>query len=158
MTDNNSTGDGFSREYVEKLRSEAAGYRTQLRELEATQAQGAVATELANRGIKADPAWVTMGEGMTASDAVEDLLARYPHLATAQSSQPAPKAPQPAVAAAPLPTRFPSVQAPASANTNLPSNPSEGRSLSEIQKDPVARSQLRDRYRQLLQQGSRQRS
>lgn len=148
----NENGEtGFSREYVEKLRGEAAGYRTKLRELETAQATGSIEAELAKRGVKADPKWVEMGEGMSAHDAVENFVAQYPQLSTTQA---------PANSQLPIQeTNFkevPKVQSPANSNTNANSTPT-GRSLDEIKKDPTARSQLRDRYRQMLQQGSRQR-
>lgn len=144
MTDNPEE-TGFSKEYVEKLRQEAASWRTKFRDLESQNTQSEVETELNKRGIKADPTWVKQSEGMTASDAVEDLVARYPHLVPAEPA-----------AQTPIPPTVPGVQAPVTTATGVPTDPAKGRSLEEIKKDPVARAQLRERYRQLLKQASRQ--
>lgn len=142
MADNPSES-GYSQEYVEKLRKEAAEWRTKFRELENKSVTSELQAELAKRGIKADPSWVKINEGMSASDAVENFAAQYPHLVGQQTQENQPRAPR--------------VEAPGnSSNSNLPTNPNQGRSLDEIKKDPVARSQLRDRYRQLIAQSSRQ--
>jgi hypothetical protein len=146
---NETEGTGFSQEYVEKLRKEAADWRTKYRDLESHQQSTEVQAEFARRGITADSSWVKLSEGMKVSDAVDDLVTRYPHLAPAQNGNT--NLPQPS-----LPTNTPQVLRGTTSNTNLPTNPTQGRSLTEIQKDPVARSQLRERYRQLIQQSSRQ--
>lgn len=151
MADNSNPGEsGYSQEYVEKLRKEAADWRTKYRDLESHTASTQISTELAKRGIKAEPSWVQVGEGMSASDAVDNFAAQYPHLSGQQPSTPD----QPTQQFTP---RLPSVDTPGNqTNTNLPNDPTKGRSLQEIKKDPVARGQLRDRYRQMISQASRQ--
>lgn len=135
---------GFSKEYVEKLRSEAAQWRTKYRDLESSTNTSQVQMELNKRGIKADPAWVKVTDEMSVSDAVENFAAQYPHL-VAEVETPV------------VNTNVPRVDAPGSnSNTNVPSDKMKGRSLEEIKKDPVARAQVRERYRQLIQQSSRQ--
>ncbi len=144
MTDEET---GFSREYVENLRKEAAGWRTKYRDLETSHQSTAVEAELGRRGIKADPTWVNQTSGMTTNEAVEDLLARFPSLTPAEVVVPAP-------VAGPTP---PKVQTPGQPNSNQVKDPKQGRSLTEIKGDPVARAALRDRYRALIQETSRQR-
>lgn len=140
---------GYSQEYVEKLRREAADWRTKYRDLESKTVYSSVEVELQKRGVKADPKWVEVNDGMSAADAVENFVAKYPHLMSGPTNTVEPQRPQK--------PNLPQAQGGGTPNTNLPSNPSQGRSLEEIKKDPVARSQLRDRYRQLIQQQSRQR-
>ncbi len=142
MSDENSPG-GYSQEYVEKIRREAADWRIKYRDLESSTQDNEISTELAKRGIKAEPAWVDRGEGMSASDAVENFAAKYPQTVKTE---------------VPVATHtVPSTDTPGTkVNTNTPENTLKGRSLEEIRKDPVARSEVRARYRQLIQQASRQ--
>jgi hypothetical protein len=145
----------FSREYVEGLRQEAAGWRTKVRDLESQLKGNDIVLELARQGVAADPSWVQVGEGMTVETAVHDLVARYPHL----KGQPTNQTPTPVqdnrVVNRPL-ANTPKAQQPGPAMTNVPVDPNKGMSLKEIKADPVARAQLRDRYRSLLKQASRQ--
>lgn len=160
MPDKNPSESGYSQEYVEKLRREAADWRTKYRDLESGTMNDKISVELAKRGVQAEPSWVQVNDGMSAIDAVENFVAKYPHLvdqAPTNNTQETPSNTEP-------PVRQPIARAPAAEppggkrNTNQSVNPQQGRALSEIKKDPVARGQLRDRYRQMLQEQSRQRS
>lgn len=153
MTDEN-TGTGFSKEYVEKLRSEAAEWRVKYRQLEAGQE---VSAELARRGVKADPSWVKVEGDMSVKDAVDDLLARFPHLESS-GNQTTTTHTQQNTQTNTRENRIPTTQMNSQNNTNVPSDPTRDRSLEEIKKDPKARAALRDQYRELLAQQGRQRS
>lgn len=157
MTEQNGDGTGFSREYVEGLRQEAAKWRTQFRELETKQTTNTVALELAKRGINADPSWVQVGEGVSVEMAVEDLVARFPNLVS-ESGLPQPPTNAPKQDTVPVKPASVGVkpQAPATIQTNVPVEPMKGRSLEEIRKDPTARASLRDRYRSMLKKASNQ--
>lgn len=154
MSDEDTQNDrtGFSREYVEKLRSEAAQWRTKYRQLEAS---SEITQEFSKRNITADPSWVKVKEGMTVSDAVDDLVAQYPHLASG-NAQDNTQTVHPEVFEPRTNKSVPKAMSPQNQNTNTPKDPSKGRSLEEIKKDPVARSALRDNYRELLRQQSNQ--
>ena len=140
----NGTDEKFSRDYVEKLRKENAEWRTKFRDLEVQVTRGSIESELNKRNIKADPAWVKLDAGMDVVAAVDMFVEQYPHLSVGDNITPAPKKTVPAAQGAGKP------------NTNVPSNPAQGRSLDEVKKDPVARSALRDKYRELIRQSSRQ--
>lgn len=79
-------GDTFPREYVERLRRENAGYRekaqrVEARERELFEARVAATGRLQDpTDLPFDPALVDDAEALAA--AVDDLLARKPHLAT----------------------------------------------------------------------------
>ena len=139
----------FSEDYVKELRNEAASWRTKYRELEASQS---VVQELATRGVKADPKWVTVKTGQTPVEAVNSFLEQYPHMAPAAVTTPqtTPQTtPKPAVTTAPKPLASP---APNTENAEL----LQTNSLSEIRKDPTARKALREHYRSTLQAASHQ--
>ena len=149
MADSPGDANTYSQEYVEKLRQEAAGWRTKYRDAQAANQSLKVSHELTSRGIKADPKWVEMAEGMSASDAVDNFVAKYPHLGNGSAEVSSPTDKQANVPSIPsTPTN--------SQNTNVPSDSMKTRSLQEIQKDPVARDKLREQYRTLISQSSRQ--
>lgn len=155
----NKQGDtGYSAEYVKTLRDEAASWRTKLRETEqkveevtnkvteletaATQktVTDTIATEITSRNLKIDPSFVKLEENQTPKDAVDKFLKAYPQFGEATNVQPEQKAP----GKSPMP--------PKSQNTNI-----ENTAVSEldaIQKDPIARSKLRNLYRGLLAQSA----
>lgn len=72
--------DTFPREYVERLRTESAGYRTRANDL-ATELH---ALRVESLGLLADPEDLPYGPGLDTLEAVEaaaeDLVARKPHL------------------------------------------------------------------------------
>lgn len=152
MANEDNGGTGFSQEYVQKLRQEAAEWRTKYRDLETQTHTTQVETELVKRGIQADPSWVQVKEGMSVSDAVEDLVARFPHLAAAPVET---KAPQDVALRTQDRKPMPKPITPSIQKTTTPADPMKGRSLKEIKDDPTSRAQLRDRYRQLIGEASR---
>ena len=149
--DSNAGGKEFSLEYVQELRRENAQWRTKYKELEA---QTSVLGELSSRGIKADPSWVKVAEGQSVSDAVDQMVAKYPHLVVTQEAVVEP----------------PQVKATRETPTPEPINPAppqtgprtdtatllKERNMAEIKKDPKARKALRDEYRELLRASSHQ--
>lgn len=142
----------FDKEYVTKLREEAAQWRTKFRELEANGLYKDVEVEMAKRNIKADPTWVEVKEGQSVSDAVDALVAQHPHLSTTTvtttttEDEPSVRRPQ-----------TPRVMATGSrVHPETPANHLQDRTPAEIKKDPVARSKLRDQYRALLAASSNQ--
>lgn len=146
------TVDSFDKEYVTKLREEAAQWRTKYRELEAQGLYKDVQLEFAKRGIEADPSWVVIAEGQSIKDAVDGLVAKHPNL-----SAPTPVAPTlPIENTSVRRVQVPSVMSAGPANSDTPPTPFKDRSPAEIKKDPVARSKLRDQYRALLASSSNQ--
>lgn len=155
MADENGGLEGqksFSLEYVQELRQEAASYRTKCKKLEAS---GLVMQELAARGIQADPSWINVTEGQTVGQAVDALVAKFPHLKVAQ--QPAD---QNVPATSPLTPTVKPLTPPAQQSTQTVKTADQllaERNFAEIKKDPKARGALRDHYRELLRQQSHQR-
>ena len=143
MAEENKPETGFSAEYVKSIREEAAAYRVKAKEatdklsdLEKTVSQskttGTINDEFTKRGIKANPTWVTLEEGQSPEKAVDKFLKSYPQFGAEQ--------PQKIVGKTPM--------SPPKTNSNLErSTVSE---LGAIKNDPVARAQLRDKYRGLL--------
>lgn len=149
----------FTEEYVKQLREENAKWRTKLRELEVEQQKTQVETELAKRGIQADPSWVTLEEGKTIGESVDALVTRFPNLGKQQAAAtdtddldlfvaPEPKK----VTPKPIAPSTPASTTPKPARVNRISS----RNIAEIRKDPQARAKVRDLYRSVLQQGSNQ--
>lgn len=158
MDDINSP-ESFDKEYVKALRDEAARYRTQLKEvrtqldeLQSLQSQinsVRIENELVRRGINATPDWIQIGEGQSPAQAVDNFLEKYPQFAVGVSE---PEAVEPKKAPKAI-----------SPNQNNASHPGFGpngmlgtRDLKEIKKDPIARGNLRDLYRDLLRTSSNQ--
>jgi hypothetical protein len=162
-TEHDSQQTGFDAEYVKKIREEAAGWRTKYRELESEVAYSKVEAELARRGVKADPSWVTLKEGQKISEAVDALVKQHPHL-VGSTGQPVVPTEETEPQAKPTPhvirPSLPKAMTPGGSNTNSPgADPTSlygKRTFEEIKKDPVARSKLRDHYRQLLASSSNQ--
>lgn len=152
MTDRKDFDEG----YVKKLREEAASWRTKCRELETQVNSAEIDKELSLQGLKADPSWVQVEEGQSVRDAVEALAAQHPHLQEERVvHDPAPELDYPT----PKPTT-PRPLRPSTPNSNSPkpykANRITSGNISEIKKDPVARSKVRDLYRSLLKSNSNQ--
>ena len=135
---------GFSRDYVEELRQEAAGWRTKYREMEEKVALGEVATALAARGINAEATWVKREKG----EPVEDAIARFVEARPQLNVEPQTNKPMPKIGPKPISLK--------NENSNKPGPGANGSAsdIETIKKDPKARSQLRSQYRQLLAQSS----
>lgn len=151
MSDETKTpeGTGFSPEYVKGLREEAASWRTKYQEARAQLTTGSIKQELQAQGVKAEASWVDYKpEVETAADAVARFLTKHPHLEpSANTDAPGPNA------------KVPQAMSPGvRSNTNNVASKAngalKGRSLSEIQKDPKARHNLRDQYRTMLREAS----
>lgn len=142
----------FDREYVSQLRSEAANYRTKVKDLESKLEQYSqleaeiravrVENELTKRGVQADPRWVPLDRDDDPAKAVDEFLDRYPHLKPQQDGGSSPRIKD-------------NVPDPLKGNSNQPApNASkgafQGRSIDEIRQDPAARRNLADLYRELL--------
>lgn len=144
-------GTGFSKEYVSGLREEAASWRVKYQELKQEVVTTGVQQELTSRGVQAEASWVDFDPSKeNAAEAVDRFLSKYEHLKPVATEEVKPASPS-----------MPKVMNPGgSSNSNLtgdsPSSSLKGRSLSEIQKDPKARSLLRDHYRALTRAQSHQ--
>lgn len=142
---------GYSAEYIKNLRDEAATWRLKLREtevkvqeLESTikgeRVANTVGRELEKRGLKCDPSWVKLEEGVTPEKAVDKFLKDYPQWA--QSAE------------VPILPKNKNLRP---MGANLPDSNIENTAKSEldaIRKDPIAREKLRDLYRGLLAKSS----
>lgn len=152
----------FDQEYVKELRSEAAGYRTQLRELqrevssykhlEGEIAQLKVENELVKRGVNAEASWIKVGQDQTVAEAVDKFLEKYPQFL--------PQAPM-SDELTPNPQRveIPNTIAPPAGNANRSDKPRMhkvfgDRSISDIENDAVARRDLSIIYQSLLPGGN----
>ena len=146
MDEPTNVSTGYSQEYVKELREEAASYRVKARDAETkynelqtsvnqSNVVNDVNSEFTKRGITADPSWVKMEDGVTASVAVDKFLKDYPQFGT--TTQPA----QPVIKGqAPI--------SPTTKNTNIPNTVKS--ELGAVKNDPVARASLREHYRALL--------
>lgn len=162
--ENIDSPETFDKEYVKSLRQEAARYRTEAKELkselesyrmlEAQINTVRVEAELTKRNVNADPSWIQLAEGQNPADAVDNFLEKFPQFIAgkmeASSEDKEPK----------LSKDVPKVISP---NSNKASNPSSvpvgtlgNRDLKQIKDDPIARSNLRDLYRDLLSSSSNQ--
>jgi hypothetical protein len=142
----------FSPEYIKELREEAASWRTKFRETETkftelsekmskTEQVSKIKQELDALGVKADPSWVKVDQGMSPSDAVNKFLEEYPHLGPASNGENTPSQKPP--------TRKP--MRTEGKNSNIPNtNDAE---YSSVKKDPIARTKLREIYRAMLSDG-----
>jgi hypothetical protein len=133
---------GFSSEYVKELREENAKWRSKVRDLETQFTGMQVKLELDKRGVKADPSWVKLQEGEEVSSAINRFVNEHPHLVESTSTN----------------DRKLKAMNPGGSNSNYsgpgPGGTLTGKTMSEIQKDPKARSVLREKYRELLRQQS----
>lgn len=150
--------DSFDKDYVRQLRQEAAKYRTELKEtrsqldnykaLEGQLATIRVETELARRGLKVNPSWISVNDGQSPSEAVDNFLAEYPQFVDGVIEEPQQVEPK----------RVPKSISPSKENAAHPGHGPSGmlgdRSLDDIKLDPVARANLRDFYRDLLRTSS----
>lgn len=153
----NDTPNTFDREYVKELRQEAAKYRTEAKEyknqleeykqLEAQINTVRIENELIRRGVSADPGWVKVSNGQSPSEAVDNFLEKYPQFLGGVEEQPS--------------VERKNVPKAISPNTNNASHPGFGpngmlgdRNLGDIKEDPIARTNLRDLYRDLLHNSS----
>lgn len=156
MSEQNDSPDSFDAEYVRTLRSEAAKYRNQTKELrteldgfkglEAQLSSIRVENEFIRRGIDAEPGWVSLTEGQSPSQAVDNFLEKYPQFAAngIQGSEVQEKV---------EPKAVPKALSPKKSNID---HPPSVRGLDEIRKDPSARSNFTDLYRDLLKKNSNQ--
>jgi hypothetical protein len=149
----------FSEDYVKELRTEAAGYRTQLKELksevenykalETQLTQIRVENELVRRGVNVDPSFVKFAEGMKPADAVDKFLESYPQFLPQTNPNENHLQPQP--------KDIPNAIPPSPGQVNVPGPKARGalfgRPLDEIENDPVARRNVRSLYRSLLPNG-----
>jgi len=150
----------YDEDYVKKLREEAAGWRVKYRELETQNERTTVEAELAKRGIKADPNWVSIEQGQSVGDAIDNLVEQYPHL----KAEPITNEPGDDLlldlTPAPKQRTMPKPIAPSSQNTTNPKPVKSARitskNITEIRKDPQTRAKVRDLYRELLTRGSNQ--
>ena len=150
--DHKDSSTGYSAEYIKNLRDEAATWRLKLREsevkvteLETTikgeRVANTVGRELEKRGLKCNPSWVKLEDGVTPEKAVDKFLKDYPQWA--QSAE-----------VPILPNRNKNLRP---MGANLPDSNIENTAKSEldaIRKDPIAREKLRSLYRGLLAKSS----
>lgn len=151
------TPETFDADYVKQIRSEAAKYRTQVKELK-TELEGykgleaqigaiRIENEFVRRGITAEPSWVQIQEGEAPSQAVDRFLEKYPQFATGGTTRSEEEEKV-------EPTHFPKAMPPKPTNTH---HQPLSRDLEDIKKDPVQRQNLTDLYRDLLKTESHQR-
>lgn len=149
-TENHSRASAFSPEYVKELREEAASWRTKFRDME-TKVQtleqtiqvatvvSQVKNEIAKRGLKINPEFITLGEDGDPVKAVDAFLEEYPQFAV----EPTPKTTQNVNREKPITSQ--------KVNTN--NNTVRKGNIMDVAKDPIARAKLRDQYRSLLGRG-----
>lgn len=155
------TSTGFSREYVEQLRSENADWRRKFQtERERNQVQE-IGLELTRRGVTAEAGWVERPEGMTATQAVDAFIAKYPHLKPAQTdnvqatetqdvSRSIGTGAQNEGTGTAMPKPMGAGQSAGSQTPRVSSSPEAIRSLQEVKNDPKARAQVSANYREML--------
>lgn len=158
MSDNESP-ESFDKEYVKSLRAEAARYRTELKEtkqeldqyktLETQIHTVRIENELIRRGINANPEWVEFNSGMSPSQAVDNFLEKFPQFVGGVSEPEKPEAKKVPKAISPNPNK-------ANKEVQFPTGILATRNLDEIKKDPIARNNIRDLYRDLLRTSSNQ--
>ena len=139
-------GISFNAEYVKSLREENASWRHKLRETEQKLVQKDIQIELAKRGLDIpDPSIFNIPENMTPQEVVEHITTIFKVPNTTEHVETNLNRPV-----------YPA-GIPASATTSSPS-PAQGvlggRSIEEIKKDPKARQQVRDWYREQLGKGN----
>jgi len=151
--------ESFDKDYVKSLRSEAARYRTELKEVKTeldqyktleTQIHTVrIENELIRRGITAQPEWVEFSNGMSPSQAVDNFLEKFPQFSGGVSEPEKAEPKKVPKAISPNPNT-------ASKEAPYPSGTLGSRGLDEIKKDPMARNNIRDLYRDLLRTSSNQ--
>jgi len=151
--------ESFDKDYVKSLRAEAAKYRTELKEtrLELDQYKTLekqihtvrIENELIRRGVKANPEWIEFGSDMSPSQAVDNFLEKFPQFVDGVSEPEKVEPKKVPKAISPNPNT-------ASKESSYPSGALGTRDLSEIKKDPMARNNIRDLYRDLLRTSSNQ--
>lgn len=158
MSDINSS-ESFDKDYVKSLREEAAKYRTQLKEIR-TQLEEfkiidkqintvRVENELIRRGVNASPEWIQLQEGQSPAQAVDNFLEKFPQFVVGVSEPEKVEPKKVPKAISPNPNK--------AANVGLnPVGLLGNRGLEEIKQDPIARSSIRDLYRDLLRTSSNQ--
>ena len=156
MSDINSS-ESFDKDYVKSLREEAAKYRTQLKEIR-TQLEEfkiidkqintvRVENELIRRGVNASPEWIQLQEGQSPAQAVDNFLEKFPQFVVGVSEPEKVEPKKVPKAISPNPNK--------AANVGLnPVGLLGNRGLEEIKQDPIARSSIRDLYRDLLRTSS----
>lgn len=152
---------GFSREYVEQLRSENADWRKKYQtERERNQVQG-IGAELTKRGITAEASWVERLEGQTDAQAVDTFLVKYPHLKPAPATDAqgavtpdvtvAVGAGGPAVGPVKAMPKPDGTVGDTGQGTTRVTAPTEAiRELNEVKNDPKARAAVAAHYRAML--------
>lgn len=151
--------ESFDKDYVKSLRSEAARYRTELKDakeqlnqyqaLEKQIHTVRIENELIRRGVTANPEWVEFDSGMSPSQAVDNFLEKFPQFVDGVSEPEKVEPKKVPKAISPNPNT-------ASKESSYPSGALGTRDLSEIKKDPMARNNIRDLYRDLLRTSSNQ--
>jgi len=142
---------GYSADYVKSLRDEAAGWRSKLRESEATIAtmntktvESSIGSMLETKGIKCDPSFIKVAEGQTIEQAVDKFATEYPQFkveATTEENNDNTNTNNTNIEA--MNTR--------KENTNTNNRGSKPTDVAAVKKDPIARAKLRDQYRSMLQ-------
>jgi len=148
-------GKTFSEDYVKSLREESASYRTKVRDLEVKLFQNEVKGELQSQGIKAEAKWVEVKEGESVQAAVARFKDEYPHLVAQPEPtiSPLERLTKRKVKVEGLKPTAPSSQEPVAKNTVTSFNTS---TVNELKKDPKARADIREYYREMLRnQGHR---
>lgn len=151
--------ESFDKDYVKSLRAEAAKYRTELKEtrLELDQYKTLekqihtvrIENELIRRNVKANPEWIEFNSDMSPSQAVDNFLEKFPQFVDGVSEPEKAEPKKVPKAISPNPNT-------ASKESSYPSGVLGTRDLNEIKKDPIARNNIRDLYRDLLRTSSNQ--
>lgn len=151
--------ESFDKEYVKSLRAEAAKYRTELKEtrqeldqyktLEKQIHTVRIENELIRRGVTANPEWLEFDSSMSPSQAVDNFLEKFPQFSGGVSETEKVEPKKVPKAISPNPNT-------ASKEAPYPTGVLGTRDLNEIKKDPIARNNIRDLYRDLLRTSSNQ--
>ena len=149
--------ESFDKDYVKSLRSEAARYRTELKDakteldqykiLETQIHTVRIENELIRRGITAQPEWIEFNNGMSPSQAVDNFLEKFPQFSGGVSE---PEKAEPKK----VPKAISPNQNKSTKEAGLPSGTLGTRDLDAIKQDPIARNNIRDLYRDLLRTSS----
>ena len=144
----------FDESYVRSLRDEAAGYRTQVRDLKSQledykSLEGQINTlkvenELYRRGVNAEASFIQLQPNQTVAQAVDNFLEKYPQFAPQTPVQQQPQ---------PSPVEIPNTIPPNAGNANAPGPRPVmfgDRSIMDMANDPVARQQLTAMYQNKL--------
>ena len=147
--------ESFDAEYVKDLRKEAARYRTQSKDLktelegykglEAQISEARVENELIRRGVTAQAEWVSLEPDQSPAEAVDKFLEKYPMFTNGEEPEVQPEV---------EPKVVPTAMSPKPTVTS--DNSWEAAGLDAIRKDPVAKQNLTEVYRDLLKTSSNQ--